>query len=97
MATWWVFLRLFKNGLSLAIADPRKERWPNQIHRFMSHHRVTSDLDALKVAQRRTLCTADVGGLRAARVEGAACRWVEGDAKERVLVWSINTGTENLK
>jgi len=38
-----------------------------------SHHRVTSDLDAFEVAQSGTLCTADVGGLRAAGVESAAC------------------------
>ena len=42
-----------------------------------SHHRVTSDLDALEVAQSRTLSTADVGSLRAAGVEGAARGWVE--------------------
>jgi hypothetical protein len=38
-----------------------------------SHHRVTSDLDAFEVSQSGTLCTADVGGLRAAGVESAAC------------------------
>jgi hypothetical protein len=39
----------------------------------MSHNRVTSDLDASEVAQSGTLCTADVGGLRAAGVESTAC------------------------
>jgi len=37
-----------------------------------SHHRVTSDLDAFEVTQSGALSTADVGGLRAAGVEGAA-------------------------
>jgi hypothetical protein len=41
--------------------------------RQTSHHRVTSDLDAFEVTQSGTLCTADVGDLRAAGVEGAAC------------------------
>jgi hypothetical protein len=38
-----------------------------------SQHRVTSDLDAFEVKQSEALCTADVGGLRAEGVEGAAC------------------------
>ena len=38
---------------------------------------MTSDLDAVEVTQSGTLCTADVGGLRAARVEGAAAWGVE--------------------
>mgnify|MGYP006211199235 CR=1 FL=1 len=42
-----------------------------------SHHRVTSDLDAFEVAQSGALGAADVGGLWAAGVEGAAARWVE--------------------
>ena len=42
-----------------------------------SHHRVTSDLDAFEVAQSGKLCTADVGGLRAAGVEGAAAWGVQ--------------------
>jgi hypothetical protein len=42
-----------------------------------SHHRVTSDLDTFEVAQSRALSTADVGGLRAAGVEGAAAWGVQ--------------------
>ena len=42
-----------------------------------SHHRVTSDLDAFEVAQRRPLCAADVGGLRATWVKSAARGGVE--------------------
>jgi hypothetical protein len=37
------------------------------------HHSVASDLDAFEVTQSGALSTADVGGLRAAGVEGAAC------------------------
>jgi len=38
-----------------------------------SHHRMTSGLDAFEVAQRRTLCTANVGGLRAAGYQSPDC------------------------
>jgi hypothetical protein len=42
-----------------------------------SHHRVTSDLDAFEVTQSGALSAADVSGLWAAGVEGAAARRVE--------------------
>ena len=51
---------------------------PNQIGlRNDSNHRVTSDLDALEVTQNRTLGAADVGGLGATGVKGAAAGRVE--------------------
>ena len=55
-----------------------------------SHHRVTSDLDAFEVTQSGALSTADVGGLRAAGVEGAAARRVLLVAKQGVFAGHLH-------
>ena len=50
----------------------------NTVGFFHSDHHVTRDLDAFEIAQQGALCTANVGGLGAARVKCATCGRVQG-------------------